>query len=390
MRWLVRWFVIVLLTVHALIHLLGAAKGLGWAEVSQLEQPIGTLAGIFWLSAAALLLLTAAAMAVGSRWWWALAAFAAVVSQAVIVTSWSDASAGTAANFVVLLAAVYGFVSVGPRSLAAEWESRAQRAIARLDATNGLVTEADLSALPPLVAEHVRRSGAVGKPRVTNFSAIIHGRIRGGQDEPWMTFTGRQLNTYGSTPERLFLINAAKAGLPVAVLHVFDSDGATMRAKVLSLITVLDGSGPDADRAETVTLFNDLVLLAPSALINAPIRWTQIDDLRVRGSFTNGAQTVAADLIFSPGHELVDFISDDRLRSSPDGATFIRQRWSTPIRAYTQLGERRVVAEGEARWHAPAPEGEFTYLEFHLDDLTYNLDSQPKPTAITVGGRPHS
>jgi len=74
------------------------------------------------------------------------------------------------------------------------------------------------------------------------------------------------------------------------------------------------------------------------------------------------------------------------LRSSPDGGTFIRQRWSTPIRAYKQLGERRVVTEGEARWHAPAPEGEFTYLEFHLDDVTYNLTSQRKPTAITVGG----
>ena len=156
-----------------------------------------------------------------------------------------------------------------------------------------------------------------------------------------------------------------------------------MRAKVLSLITVVDGSGPDADRAETVTLFNDLVLLAPAAPIDAPIRWTQLDDLRVRGTFTNGAQTVAADLIFSPGHELVDFISDDRLRSSPDGTTFTRQRWSTPIRAYRQLGEWRVVTEGEARWHAPAPEGEFTYLEFHLDDITYNLDSQP--TAITAG-----
>lgn len=106
-----------------------------------------------------------------------MAAFAAVVSQAVIMTSWSDASAGTAANLVVLLAAAYGFVSVGPRSLAAEWESRAHRAVARLDATNGLVTEADLSALPPLVAEHVRRSGAVGKPRITNFSAVIHVRI---------------------------------------------------------------------------------------------------------------------------------------------------------------------------------------------------------------------
>ena len=43
-----------------------------------------------------------------------------------------------------------------------------------------------------------------------------------------------------------------------------------MRAKALSVATVVDASGPEMDRGETVTVFNDLVVLAPGAIVDAP------------------------------------------------------------------------------------------------------------------------
>jgi hypothetical protein len=376
--------VTVLVLVHGLIHLLGAAKGLGWAEVAQLRKPIGTFGGVAWLVGAIVVIAAAAALAAGIGWWWVAAAVAAVVSQAVIVTSWSDAKWGTVANIVLLLAAGYGFASVGPVSFQAEWRERADAAIAQSTSAGDLVTEADLASLPEPVAAYVRSCGAVGKPHITNLYADIHGRIRGGPDEAWMTFTGRQLNTYGPSPQRLFLIDASMRGLPVDVLHVFAADSATMRARVLSLVPIVDAAGADMDRGETVTLFNDLVVFAPAALVDAPIRWSPIDEQRVRGTFTNGAQTVAAELVFNADHELVDFISDDRLRASADGTSFTRQRWSTPIHAYQDLRGRRVAVVGEGRWHAPAPEGEFSYIEFHVDDLWYNV----RPIRLAAEARP--
>ncbi len=149
-----------------------------------------------------------------------------------------------------------------------------------------------------------------------------------------MTFTGEQVNTYGSAPSRLFLMDATMRGLPVDVLHVFVGRCATMRVKACSLVTMVDAAGPDIDRAETVTLFNDLAVLVPAALIDAPIAWQTLDDQHVRGAFTNGAHTVTAELIFNDAHELVDFISDDRLAASENGKSFTPKRWSTPLSGY--------------------------------------------------------
>jgi hypothetical protein len=130
MRTILRWTVGVVVIVHGLIHLLGVAEGFGWADVAQLTEPIGlTMAGVWLL--ASVLVVAAGALLIGRvRGWWVVAAAAAVVSQAVIFTSWSDAKAGTVANIVLAMAAVYGFRSQGPASFRARFRHLERETIA--------------------------------------------------------------------------------------------------------------------------------------------------------------------------------------------------------------------------------------------------------------------
>jgi hypothetical protein len=372
---LIRWVAVTVLVGHGLIHLLGVAKGFGLAETSPLKQPISTSGGVVWLVAAGLVLAAAVLIATGATpWWWAVAILGAAISQVAITSSWSDAKFGTAGNVILVVAAVYGFASLGPTSMHAQWREQAAAALADVQGTpQSLVTERDLAQLPEPLAAYVRRSGAVGKPRVTSFAARFHGRIRSGPDQAWMPFTGQQLNTYGARPRRVFIMDATRSGLPVTVLHSFKDTTATMRAKVLSLVTVVDASGPEMDRGETVTVFNDLVVLAPGALVDAPVRWTALDAHHVCGVFTTADQTVSAELTFDADHDLIDFVSEDRLRASTDGKTFQRQPWSTPLAEHRDSDGRRILTFGEGRWQAPQPEGLLTYVEFRLDDITYNV-----------------
>lgn len=372
-----RWVTAVVVVAHGLLHLLGAAKGLGWAEVAELKQPIGTIMGLAWLAAGALVVAAGVLLALGRRWWWVVGAVAVVASQSMIFTSWGDAGAGTLANLVLLAAVLHGYASQGPTSFRAEYARRVRSALGDEPAPHAqdVVTESDLAHLPSPVAAYVRLSGAVGLPRVTCFRARMHGRIRGGVHKPWMEFTGEQVNTYGCDVSRLFFMDATMFGLPVDVLHTYVGASATMRVKVASVVPMVTASGGDMDRAETVTLFNDVCVLAPAALLDARVTWQPLDDRHVRGAFTNGNQTVSAELVFNDDHELIDFISQDRLRASADGATFARQEWSTPLSDYRTFDSRRVGSRGEARWHAPDPEGEFAYLEIVLDDVSYHVGS---------------
>lgn len=371
LRTILRWATGLLIIVHGLIHVLGTVEGFGWADVEQLEGPISAAMGAAWLAAGMLTLVAGVLLIARSRRWWMVGAVAALSSQLVIITSWSDAGAGTIANVVVLIGVVHAFASQGPGSARARFGSRAACAVAASRSSGELVTDADLEHLPAPVSAYLRRTGSVGQPRVANFRAHVHGRIRAGADTPWMSFVAEQVNTYEARPQRLFFMDATMYGLPVDVLHEFVDGAATMRVKACSLLTMVDASGHDLTRAETVTVFNDMCIFAPAALVDAPIEWMTIDDQHVVGTYRAGENTISAELVFDDDGDLVDFVSDDRLAASADGTTFTPRRWSTPIQGYRDVAARRLATVGEGRWHTD--DSSYTYLELHLHDITYNV-----------------
>jgi len=366
--------------LHGLLHLLGGANGLGWSTVSSFSQPIGRMAGGIWLVVALLVVLSGLLLALAAPWWWLVCGVAAVASQAVIAMSWTDARAGTVVNAILLAAAVYGWASQGPGSLGREYRRRMSAALstpppAPPASAGPVVTEHDLATLPTSVSAYLRRAGALGRPRVTSLHAHLHGRIRASATSTWMPFTGEQVNTYGPGSCRLFSMDARLHGIPVDVLHVLVGDAATMRVRAVSLLPMVDAAGPEMDRAETVTLFNDLCVLAPAALVDADITWTVLGPDRVHADFTRGPQTIGADLLFDEHDELVDFVSDDRLAGSSNGRTFTPRRWSTPLTDYRAVGGRRLATHGDARWGGPHPQESFTYLELTIDHIAYNVAS---------------
>ncbi len=360
---------ILLLVVHGLIHLMGFLKAFGLAALPQLTMPISRPAGVLWLVATLGMLVTAALVHVSPRWWWAAGAAAIVVSQGVIVGSWGDAKFGTLANVIVLVAVVLGFFSEGPASLRADYEREVARGLARA-ASQAPVTEADLAPLPPLVQRYLRRVGVVGQPGVQSYHVRFTGKIRGGPDAPWMPFTADQYS-FADKPTRLFFMRAKMSGLPVDALHMYFGDQASMRVKVLSMVSMVNASGPALASAETVALFNDMCVMAPATLISPAITWEPQGAGRVLATFTNAGTTIRATLVFDEAGDLVDFVSDDRGALQPDNVTFVKQRWTTPLSKHRTFGPFRLPSFGEARHHPST--GEYTYGEFELRDVTYNL-----------------
>ena len=191
-----------------------------------------------------------------------------------------------------------------------------------------------------------------------------------------MPFTGEQVNTYGPPPTRAFIIDATRSGLPVTVLHLYDHTTATMRGKLLSLATVVDAAGPEMDRSETVTVFNDLVVLAPGAIVDAPV---QLDDPRRRARpgclhDRRPERRRRPHLQRSPRPRRLRLpgpVPSVRRLARPSPSRTGRR--PSPVSARPAVTGSPTVGEG--RWNAPAPEGAFTYLEFHLDSINYNVDS---------------
>jgi hypothetical protein len=96
----------VVIVAHGLIHLLGAAKGLGWAQVDQLEEPVSVVGGVAWFVVGVAVVLAGVMLATRHRRFVPAGVIAAIGSQAMILTAWTDARAGTTANVLLLAAAI--------------------------------------------------------------------------------------------------------------------------------------------------------------------------------------------------------------------------------------------------------------------------------------------
>lgn len=363
-----QWIAIALLGVHGVIHLMGFAEAFGYADLPQLTQPILRGWGVMWLVAASLILTATVMFARHSRGYWIVGGVAVVTSQALIFSAWRDAWAGTAVNAILLVIAAHRWFTEGPRSFHAQYLRDAAAGLGR-SVSGSTVTEADLVRLPDPVRRYMRLTRAVGQPHVHNYRLRFRGRIRSGPTSRWMRFEAEQ-QSFTDPPTRLFLMRAGMFGVPVEAFHRLVEGRASMQVTVAGVFPLQDARGAEMDRAETVTLLNDMCLLASGSLIDPRIAWEAVDDTTARARFTNGDQTIAAMLLFDGAGQLINFVSDDRMRSDVNG-TLTPRRFSTPVRDYRDFGPVRLMSFGEAQWLLP--EGEFAYGEFRLLEIAYNV-----------------
>jgi hypothetical protein len=356
-----------LLALHGAIHLLGFVKSIRPAAVPGLRQPIALPLGVLWLVTALLLAGAAAMVLAGARAWWGPALAGIVLSQLLVVAAWRDARFGTLANLIVLVPVLVVVLDFRPGSLRSLFGREVHAALAQpVDAT--LVTEADLAPLPAPVQRWLRRAGVVGRARVSNFHAVLRAEMRGAPDAPWMTARADHWEFFHPA-ERLFYMTAERAGVPIAVLHRYVGDGATMEGRIAGLVPIIDVRGRDMTQAETVTLLNDMCVLAPAALVDAPIAWETLDDRTVRATYANAGHRVSALLHFDATGDLADFRSDDRFML--DGDSLRRLPWTTPLADYRDFGGVRLAARGEARWTDGGRT--WAYGRFVLERIEYNV-----------------
>jgi hypothetical protein len=230
------------------------------------------------------------------------------------------------------------------------------------------VREEDLSHLPELVQKYLKFVGAVGKPRVRNFRAAGTGSLYRSSGGRGMKIATRQYNFFDE-PARLYYITTSFWGIPVDGLHTYTGDNAAMSINAAYLFPVVRASGGELNLSETVTLFNDRCLFAPSTLIERDILWEPVDPHTVWARFTHNGITISAMLYFSESGKLTGFVSDDRYLS-PDGKNYARYQWSTPVKKYRDFDGRKVPVSCEATW--TLEEGNFTYIRFNLEEIEYN------------------
>lgn len=358
----------IFILLHGLIHFLGFVRAFNLANIAQLKQFISKPLGIFWLLAGLLFLAAVVLVFLKVDWWWILAFIAIVISQLLIILSWQDARFGTIANVIILIATIAGF---GAWNFHRSFVNDYEEGLARTNSiSTTLLTETDIQHLPIPVQTYLRYTGVLNRGKVNNMKITFTGQMRE-KGKDWFELHSTQFNFF-DIPTRLFYMTGQMKGLTVPGYHAYKNGNAGMQVKLFGLIPVVNISEGELNQAETVTVFNDMCLMAPATLIDKRIQWEEIDSLSSKATFTCNGIAITAILYFNEIGQLVNFVSDDRLAIS--GKSFNNYRFSTPVREYKNIGGLNLCSLGEAVWHYP--EGEFVYGRFKLKSVEYNVQQK--------------
>ena len=352
-----------IMLIHGLIHFMGFAKAYNYGNITQLTKYISKPVGVLWLITAILFIVAVLLFLLKKESWPYIAIIAAVISQILIIAVWKDAKFGTILNIIILFVTIASYATY---HFETEFKADVKRHIAQTNfLNNDLLTEADIVSLPIPIQKYIRYAGAINKPKVKNVKIVFDGEMRD-KGKDFFKFISVQYNFFDD-PTRLFFMKAKMYGLPVPGYHCYQNEHATMQIKLLGLFNVVNIKGAEMNKAETVTVFNDMCLMAPASLIDKRIEWTPIDSLSAKATFTNGVNKISAILYFNELGQLVNFISDDRY-----AITDMKQyRFSTPVKDYAQINGRNIMQYGETIWHYP--DGEFVYGKFTLKSIEYNV-----------------
>ncbi len=351
-----------LMLIHGLIHFMGFAKAYSFGNITQLTKEISKANGLLWLATALFFIIATMLFLLKKDNWLYIVAIAAVISQILIVASWQDAKFGTIVNVIVMFVAIAAFSSQYFESI---FHKDVKLNLLKTSSNQtDLLTEADIGLLPLPVKKYLRYCNVLNKPKVKNIRVVFDGEMRD-KGKDWFKFTSVQYNFFDE-PTRFFFMKAKMYGIIVPGYHIYQNTTASMQIKLFGLFDVVSISGAIMTKAETVTVFNDMCLMAPATLIDKRIEWTVIDGLSAKATFTNGVNKITAVLYFNEKGQLINFVSDDRY--AIDGKQY---RFSTPVNDYAQVNGNTIWKYGEAVWHYP--DGEFVYGKFRLKSIAYNV-----------------
>ncbi len=360
-----RFFLILIVFTHALIHFIGFAKAFGLMGNKIKKEGFTKSLGLLWVVTGFFFFVVGVMLLVKDENWWMLSGSAIIVSQALIIYSWRDARFGTIGNILILLATItaYGSVQFDRTS-----RMEAENILARVNGVHNFkITRDMLSPFPAVVQKWLVRSGIVGKDRITTVRLKQKGQMRLKPSGNWLPFEAQQ---YFTVDEPAFLWTTQVQMWPLIKLSgrdKFENGEGNMNIKLLSLFNVVREAGNEKINSATMVRYLAETSWFPSAALSEYIKWEGIDSTSAKAIMTFNDISVMGIFTFDKNGDMISFAAD-RYFNSDSGA--VTEKWLVQSEAWREFEGVRIPCKSKVTWKLTT--GDFSWAEIELTEVEYN------------------
>jgi hypothetical protein len=358
-------FAFILLT-HGLIHFMGFAKAFGYGNIAALTKNISKPVGMLWMIAAFLFIVTVLLFLFRKDWWWT--GFSAIlISQVLIFMFWKDARFGTAANILVLLAAIPAY---------ADWKFtknyHKETGILMAKANNApavIITKEMLKDLPSPVQRWLERSGIVGKEMIQKVQIKQRGEMKQGSASKWFPFSAQQYNTVNPPA---FIWKAQMKPSPYMFISgrdKYEEGRGNMLIRAFALFTIADSKGNETDQGSLLRYLGEICWF-PSAALSNYIQWEALDSLSAKATMNYGGINASGIFHFNENGDITSFEAERYYVQAKEKPRLEKWVVTNAPGAYKDFDGIRIPYKSEVTWKLK--EGDFTWLRLEIEDIKYN------------------
>lgn len=362
---------IILIGIHAFIHLFGFLKAFGISEFNAITQPISKTLGIFWFLAFLLLIITIYLYSTHFDFWRLTGILAILVSQVLIFIYWSDAKFGTIANVIILLMVIIGYSNfIFNQKI--EKERKKLFEASQLKGSQEIIRKDAMKDLPPIVQKWLTGSGIVGKELISNvyLTQDLQLKLKPEQDS-WNSGAAEQYFTIQPPAFNWSINTEMNSILKVVGRDRFQNGKGEMTIKLLSLIPVANAK--DNKKIDQATLQRYLaeIVWFPSAALSRHISWEPIDKYSAKATMEFNGTKGSGEFYFDKDGKFEKFLA---MRYQGSDATHPTE-WTVVATRTEEKSGIELPVECEASWALDT--GKWTWLKLKITDIQYNVKEMP-------------
>jgi len=229
-----------------------------------------------------------------------------------------------------------------------------------------VICQTDLEGLPRPVQNWLQYSQVVGKERIVAARTKQDITMRLKENQPWLK---AQTEQYFRT-DALGFIWAVDIKI-VPLLHIAGRDQyiegrGNMLIRLLSFITVANGSGKEIDQGTLLRYLAESVLL-PTAALSDTIKWEEIDSNSANATMSYKGVTASGIFTFREKGEVLNFVAQ---RYGDFDGGYRMETWSIDFKEYKEFSGANVPSQGDVIWKLKT--GDFHWYHFNVEEAEYN------------------
>jgi hypothetical protein len=356
---------LIIVALHALVHLLGFVKGFGFGELKELTLAISKPMGLLWLTSAVLFLIYGILYFSNSRYTWLVGFVAVVVSQLLVLMFWKDAKYGTIPNVAILAVSIVSFGFYNFQKLV-QLETEQILGQSKTPKEH-LVAEQDIRDLPEPVKNWLRSSGVIGKPYIFVGKVSQQAKMKlKPEQKNWMGATATQYTTIDNPAFIWTTVVKMNGLLNFQGRDKFVGGKGEMLIKLNSVLNVVNEQGEKMDEGSMQRYLGEMVWF-PSLALSPHISWETIDSTAAKATMKYEGVKGSGTFYFNSNG---DFIKFSALRFMGNEKDAVKREWVLLVDDYKVFEGIKVPAKMRATWKLE--EGDWTWLQLEIIDITYN------------------